>query len=407
MNLRDLKDNSGVHKLYINIENQRQKIYNNTKISHFNNMKKSLRKKIVSALTILLSLFIPVFVFSQSQTPADSTGFGETPEEIRASIETMKKELGKIGTQEVAENSANVSIFPRYPKPREKVLVRVYSSFIDLNSAEVSLYLDKKLIEKRTGATKFEFTTKNSGETTRLGIIIKSTDGITVEKIVNITPIDIDILWEADTYTPPFYKGKALLSPNSPVKIVAMPKIKLASDKIIDHKNLIYLWGGSFGNFKDSSGYGRNVLYTDSPTPFRENEITVTVSTTDGEIESQDKFKMNMVNPSILFYEDHPTEGVRYGSAIKNNFNLKNKEIVIKAEPYFFASADKNDGSLEYIWTLNGKEVAGNNEKITLRQDGAGGVARLNMDIKNIARNFQSARNSFNLNFGGSDGIVF
>jgi hypothetical protein len=64
------------------------------------------------------------------------------------------------------------------------------------------------------------------------------------------------LLWQAnDAYVPPFYKGKALLTEGSDVKIVAMPEIKSGSGTI-NPKNLTYSWKKDYTNDPDGSGYG-------------------------------------------------------------------------------------------------------------------------------------------------------
>ena len=42
--------------------------------------------------------------------------------------------------------------------------------------------------------------------------------------------------------------------------------------------------------------------------------------------------------PEIIFYENRPTEGISYENALGNTFLLKNEEVTLAAEPYFFSA---------------------------------------------------------------------
>src|SRR3990167_742525 len=69
----------------------------------------------------------------------------------------------------------------------------------------------------------------------------------------------VDILWQGDTYTPPFYKGKSLWSNQSRITFVAIPQ------GLGNPASLNYKWtknGTVLGNI---NGIGKNTLsFTDS-----------------------------------------------------------------------------------------------------------------------------------------------
>ncbi len=69
------------------------------------------------------------------------------------------------------------------------------------------------------------------------------------------------LLWQADdSYVPPFYKGKAMPSAESSIKVVALPEIRNGST-IVSVQNMTYSWQKDYNKDVNDSGYGnRNVL---------------------------------------------------------------------------------------------------------------------------------------------------
>ncbi len=81
-----------------------------------------------------------------------------------------------------------------------------------------------------------------------------------VTKDIPITPEDLDIIWQANSYVPPFYEGKALFPPVGTVSFVAMPGFIDSNGNPVNPKKLIYTWSQDTTVLGDKSGYGKNVL---------------------------------------------------------------------------------------------------------------------------------------------------
>jgi len=79
--------------------------------------------------------------------------------------------------------------------------------------------------------------------------------------ILHLRAQEVDILWQGETYTPPFYKGRALWSSQSRITFLAIPH----GAGIGNPANLTYRWtqnGTVLGNI---NGIGKNTLsFTDS-----------------------------------------------------------------------------------------------------------------------------------------------
>ena len=126
------------------------------------------------------------------------------------------------------------------------------------------------------------------GEKTTVVATIALFDGDLNETIV-IKPSVIVVLWQANnSYVPPFYKGKAMPSPDSEIKVVALPQIKNSSG-FVDPKNMTYTWKKDYTNNPDGSGYGKNSFTYVNDYLEDLNNIGVTVSTVDQKYSSKAK----------------------------------------------------------------------------------------------------------------------
>jgi len=364
----------------------------------------SQKNKVVISLTavfFVLLVFFPVYASAQQLSSYAEEILSGLDEETRASIEQTISEIPTGGAiiKEAILGDMKINMSPIYPNVNEKVTVTVVSHLTDLNRANIFWYVNDELKESGTGKSKFNFTTGNAGEVTVIDVVIKTIEGYRVDKKIKITPSELDIIWEAENYTPPFYKGKALLSPKSPLKLIAIPNFITSSGRSVASNNLVYVWRKKGLIIQEKSGYGKNIFYDEAPIPFWEEEISVEVSSLDESLKAYKKITPKLTNPKIIFYEDALIQGVIYESAIDGDFDLSKQELTVKAEPYFFAKRDKEAGNLKYEWSLNSAPVQGEGGRITFRQEAGEGRARINLAVKNIAETLQKSRKTFVLNF--------
>ncbi len=357
------------------------------------------RKNTTILISIILFLFLPYSLYAQTANTQGPT-IEEFKQQLQQELFSFKKKYVQLET------------FPQYPEPHQKIEVNLNSSYFDLNRARIFWYVNGSLYKSGTGVKKIEVTSGSTGESTRIRAIADVIrDGKTerIEKYTEIMPIEMTLLWQADTYTPPFYKGKALLSANSVLKVIAIPNIQLKNGKRIDANKLIYIWKGEGRNklFNDNSGYGKNVLYTEGSLPYRNNIVRVEVSSLDDTIKSSKRIELEISEPSILFYKENPIKGVIYEEAIKDKFYLMEQELPLKIEPYFFSRKDKDVGNLIYEWYVNNKKIDNSSRKATFRREDRlnRGISRIKIKIKNTYRQFQQAESSFILDFNNSGSL--
>jgi len=296
--------------------------------------------------------------------------------------------------------NTQIKIIPEFPEANSDVSLSIESYSTDLNRSEISWYKNGTLAQRSVGEKSFTFKTRGLGSSDTISVRV---DGVLVDTIT-ITPAEVDLIWEVNTYTPPFYKGKALNSNQSTLKIVAVPHIISSSGSKFSPNNLIYTWKKDWKVLGNNSGYGRDVLTFEGEV-FNGTIITVEARTTGGSIVAQKRIILNNQDSKIVFYEDDPLLGVLYENALEGVFNLEKDEINIKAVPLFLSNEEINTDNLKYNWVMNSKRLTDleNQTSLVLRKGEQGGTTQLSLEISNLRRVMQFTRSSLGISFESTE----
>ena len=293
-----------------------------------------------------------------------------------------------------------VKISPKTPKPYEEVVIDLVSFRINLDRSNISWHINNILQSSGVGDKRFSFKTGRAGSLSSVDIEVIAEGGKIFNKTIDIRPADVSLVWQAETYTPPFYKGRALPSSDATIKIIAFPNIVTSDGVRISSKNLAYRWkvGNKFD--LDNSGVGKNIIHIKGAKTNSFVFVGVDVTTFDGSIKASGSMHISAGNPKLIFYEDGPLLGVKYENALNKVFNLGGNEVSIKAEPYFFSK----DDSVDYQWVLNNKEIEVGADKwnsLTLTRDGdESGSAQIKLTLSTIDRVLQFDDEGLIINFG-------
>jgi hypothetical protein len=142
------------------------------------------------------------------------------------------------------------------------------------------------------------------------------------------------------------------------------------------------------------------VLSFIGPELFRDNVISVEVTTINDSIKSKKNILIQNYNPEIIFYENDPLLG------ILNNKNLEffplinnySEEVKIIAYPLSFSMYNKED--VEYNWAINNSPASGFENNITIRiEEGVTGTYPITLETKDLKKIMLFTENSFNLTF--------
>lgn len=304
------------------------------------------------------------------------------------------------------ENSIQIKTLPQFPKANEEVSIRIESFSSDLNTAEIIWALDGKIQSKSLGKKDFSFTTGKLGTVSLVKIIIKTTEGRTIEKTVVVKPALVDLVWEANSYTPPFYKGKALYAHQSKVTIVAMPHMLDSNKKEINPKNLIYKWIKNGKVLGQISGYGKNSFSLVESIISNPIEIEVEVTSSDKSLKAKGEMILDPIESRAIIYENNPLYGIIYEKAMGEELKLAGREITLSVAPYFFSREDVDSQKINYDWNMNGADINSkkNAGSKTFRRVGdTDGASRVSVELQNENRELQSASASVSLNFGEAE----
>ncbi len=292
-------------------------------------------------------------------------------------------------------SSILVDVIPTNPKPYEDVTITINSYANNLDSVGINWSVDGNTKASGIGKKSFMLKAGGVGSQNRVTITISLPEGV-IEKNITIRPSVMTLFWQAtDSYVPPFYKGKAMPTLDSEIKIVAMPEIG-------NPKNMTYFWKKDYTNDQDASGYGKNsYLYVND---YLEdyNNVSVVASTIDQKYSSEANIDVGTIDSKILFYKNDPKLGTIFEKEIVTPYRITEKEIII-AVPYFISPKQINHPSLIWNWSINDNSVDvlsfKPNEMPLQIQSGTSGTSRLKLTIENMDRIFQTDSKELSIEF--------
>ncbi|MCX6738452.1 MAG: hypothetical protein NT098_00170 [Candidatus Parcubacteria bacterium] len=294
----------------------------------------------------------------------------------------------------------SISLSPINPEPNSNVTATVSYSQGNTDTTNITWALNGQTKISGTGKKSFTFKTGNIGETSTVQVFLDTDSYGTINKEISISPNTLEILWEADTYTPPFYKGKALPTSQSTVRVIALPRF-VYQNTPIDANSVVYKWKKGYFTNQASSGFGKNAFVYKTGYTFTSDDITLTATTQDQSISITKKIPVYVYEPKIVFFENKPLQGVRYENAIIDLFNYTESEVTVHAIPFFFSFADINNNNAAFTWRLDGKTLEtnpDNRSEFTLRKPEKGsGRYQLKLGVDNKGYDLQTASKSISL----------
>ncbi len=320
---------------------------------------------------LLIILFFGIIFTSPAQA--------QTPQQIIDSI----------------QNNIQVSIVPESPVAGGSVTIHLTSYNTPLDQATISYTVNGKVLGKGLGLTDFTTTAGAVGSSLKILISIVTAGGQTFQKTLAIQPADIDLIWQASSYVPPFYQGKALYPHQGLITFTAIPNVSANGNVAKSIGTYTYTWKKDGDVLSDFSGYGKSTFSLRGTIISRPFTIAVDVSTAQGVLIGQATATVQPQVPQIAFYENNPLLGVLYNKNLKN-ITMQGKELSISAVPYFF-NAGNEPAALQYKWTMNGQSIVSQIDPsiLTVRNDNsASGKTSISLQISNTLAILQTAANS-------------
>ncbi len=293
-------------------------------------------------------------------------------------------------------------VTPPVPNEGEAITVTLESIATDLNQAEMVWRVNGKIVARGKGEKIIQTETAALGKETAVSVSVTTIDSGVIEKTIALRPARVDLLFQADSYTPPFYRGKALAPSESRLTAVAVPDF-LAGGRRLKPSEIIFTWKRNGTVVGSRSGLGKNT-YTFQSGRIRGDEPTIEVEALAPayNLKARAALVVPLTPPFVLFYEEHPLRGVLLGEALPPKIALSGSEMTLVAYPYFVEKSDNENGAIDYEWRLNRGTVPGGVMKnsITVRSPGGSGAALLSLSVNNLRKLFESGSRNVTIEFG-------
>lgn len=309
-------------------------------------------------------------------------------------------------------DTLDIRVSPTSPAPGQQTTITLTSTSIDLGNATISWTVDDNAKASGPGERSFVFTMGPVGKSTIVGVTVSPRQGSAVTRNFTFRPGSVTLLWEATTYTPPLYKGKALYSAGASIRVLAIPSVADANGTPIPANQLTFKWQIGEEAYADRSGLGRDLLLITGSQLREMEDVGVTVVRSDGSLAAASAIRIPATPPLVRFYRVDELRGTRYERSLSGEVQLTTTETTLVAEPYFISGTERTPEGFSSRWLLNNTEVVPqgtDRSMITLRQQGATGTALLEYAIESSSyeRLLQSAAATIMLVLGERGASIF
>lgn len=295
-----------------------------------------------------------------------------------------------------------LDISPQFPSPNQSVTASIRSSSMALDRSRVQWKINGVVVAEGIGIKNTTFTTGAGGSVTQIEVAAQTPEGIAFTAKRSISPAKVSIIWEADTYVPPFFAGKPLVTPAAQLRLVAVPEFTDSSGRLIPPENLIYSWRRNGREVEDKSGYGAYTVELSNDTFIRPIQYEVEVTSLDEKLTARSEVRIPIAKPLAVLYEEHPLLGVRYQRPIISPYRFLSGESLVVAEPYYYSVHSRTDPMLDYRWTISGARPEARDILILRRGGEKGGKSNIELALRHLGIPLQSNRLPIRVEFPGA-----
>jgi hypothetical protein len=260
---------------------------------------------------------------------------------------------------------------PEFPHPNELVTVSLDDYHLDTTGASIAWFVNEIEQKEYRNTRTLSVTTGAIGKKTTVRVALSKANAQTLAKSITLTPSVIDIILEANTYIPQFYKGRALPSTES-----AMRAIAIVHDNTHNLEST-YSYKWTLGSTVLLGGQVKGKYALDLAMPhYDSNYLTVEVFDANGTTVGSNTLVLKATEPELHFYDESPLRGLSERE-IQSPFQLIGDEITIYSEPYFMNIVGS---SATTEWKVNNTVTEANPNapnSITLRHQGGSGGAQV------------------------------
>lgn len=244
------------------------------------------------------------------------------------------------------EYLVTLSESPTNPAPNSSVTFSLTSGFIDLSSATITWYANNARASSGVGNRLFTTTSGNAGTQTTIRAVVSAPDGTQAQAQALLAPMNVTLVWEASSYTPPFFGGKALPTAGTVVHVHADASVSNSA-------SANYAWSINGQSVANISGVGKSDISVTAPAYPGALVVGVVVSSDTSSARGSASTRIASVQPLLALYPTDPVTGVVYGHKLAPTDTIRSDWNTLDAEPYYLSV----DVRTAYLWQVNGQSV--------------------------------------------------
>ncbi len=235
------------------------------------------------------------------------------------------------------------------PTPYSFVSIFAESSFLDLTNTTIEWSADGEPIHQGKGAVKQDIFLEDPGYPKEIRVRAITSQGA-VEETLIILPGILDVLWEAQTVTPPFFRGKAIPTDRSIIRAMAIPYW----DKSIPQKDIFFSWK------KDSTialSKTKEIASTQMIGAWEGKTLTIDTTAEFSGHSLTKKTTIPTQNVRPLFYRIHPFTGVETKNTLTNQEYIQSPTLSLLAVPFGLSIEDAKKNKVLFEWKVNSQTI--------------------------------------------------
>lgn len=282
-----------------------------------------------------------------------------------------------------------------YPKPNTHVEVKLNDYAYGRTVTGVTWYINGVEMTEATNQRRVILAVGAVGKATE--VVAKVVSNNSFEDTVSLTlrPLYLDIIVEAETRTPAFYKGRSL--PSSGSRVSAAVILGGVNEQA---ENFTYTWELDNKPIEGGTVRGKNKISFITPTNGSEFVLTVAVKDLGGSVIAQRSIVVQSFEPKITFYETSTLLGIRPIALSKAI--LSSDTITIKAEPYNLDLYTFNTPE-HLVWEIDFSPTtnpSNNPYEITFaRNPGVFNSSVIGFEVRSLSNLLQGASANVGINF--------
>ena len=313
---------------------------------------------------------------------------------------TLLSPAGSAYAQLGFAESLTLSVTPQYAAPGETVHISAESLLLDLDAGNLTWYVNGFQRASGPGLLQIDVTAGPTGSETPVRVVFTQ-EGIEVASAEVFTrPTELDLLWESDSYTPPFFRGRALPSAGTNLRMEVRPRFKRVDGSFVSPRDIVFTWRRNGYVIASASGRGKSQATISSPPLFGTDTISVDARSVDGTLEGSASVRIPSTEPILALYENHPIFGILYHRALGAQSTLPEEETSFAAVPYFAEAVNLNNIGLIWEWRVDGNAITNDPARpneITINAEGSTGLARIELELLHATNLFLNASGSWGI----------